>query len=121
MYNVFALWAVPARPEGIAPMMSKAAITTRGPYRSTRGPVTSRTSNVADSATMLELATSLSVSFKSDLIASGISGGNANQDRNATKNPTGSTCQYGERWRHRVGGSTYANLDGMIDSTDPGG
>ena len=104
-YNVFALWAVPARPEGIAPMTSKAAITSRGPYRSTRGPVTSRTINVAHSATMLELATCLSVSFKSDLMASGISGGKANQDRNATKNPTGSTCQLGERWRQKVGGA----------------
>ena len=37
---------------------------------------------------MFEFAISLAVKFKSDLMASGMSGGKANQLRNATKKPT---------------------------------
>ena len=37
---------------------------------------------------MFELAICLVVKFKSDLMASGMSGGKANQLRNATKKPT---------------------------------
>jgi hypothetical protein len=47
-----------------------------------------RASNVEDRAMILEFPTCALVRCRSDLIASGMSGGNANHDRNATKNAT---------------------------------
>jgi hypothetical protein len=47
-----------------------------------------RASSVEDRAMILEFPTCAVVRFRSDLIASGMSGGNANHDRNATKNAT---------------------------------
>lgn len=57
------------------------------PHLSTAGPVISRITRVAQSATMLEFATWTVVSFRSLVMASGNSGGNANHDRKATKKP----------------------------------
>lgn len=72
-YSPPAEWTVPAKPDGMAPMTSSAAMTLRGPYprkedgkyrvdirlevyvRSTRAPTTVRTIKVAQSDTMLEL------------------------------------------------------------------
>ena len=47
-----------------------------------------RASNVEDRAMMLEFPTCAVVKCRSDLIASGMSGGNANHDKKATKNAT---------------------------------
>lgn len=50
----------------------------RGPKRSTSGPVAKRQTSVASSAMMFELPTCAVVSFRSFLMASGMSGGKAN-------------------------------------------
>ena len=54
-YRELAPFAVPARPDGMAPMRRRVAMTFRGPKRSTKGPTTIRTIRVAQSATMFEL------------------------------------------------------------------
>ena len=48
-----------------------------------------RASSVEDKAIILEFPTCAAVRCRSELIALGMSGGNANHDRNATKNATG--------------------------------
>lgn len=87
-YNVCALFAVPARPEGMAPKMSRYAMTFLGPYLSMTGPTRIRRKRVETKAMILEFPTCAVVRWRSDLMASGISGGNANHERNATKKPT---------------------------------
>jgi hypothetical protein len=47
-----------------------------------------RANSVEDRAMILEFPTCALVRCRSDLIAPGMSGGNANHDRNATKNAT---------------------------------
>ena|ERR1700733_10647988 len=54
-YSEYTPLAVPARPEGTAPMRRRAAMTFLGPKRSTIGPTTRRTIKVAQRATMFEL------------------------------------------------------------------
>lgn len=68
---------VPASAVGMAPMSRVPAKTLRGPKRSHSGPHMNRTTSVAVSATMLELATSAVVRFKSLLIVIVSSGGKA--------------------------------------------
>ena len=87
-YSVGALWAVPARPEGTAPKIKRNAITFLGPYLSTNGPAITRRTRVAARAMMLEFPTCAFVRWRSDLMASGMSGGKANHERKATKKPT---------------------------------
>jgi hypothetical protein len=75
---------------------------------------------------MLEFATWAADRWRSDFIASGISGGNANHERKATKNPTCRTKNKQEaqkqeyvgdvrqlRWNARPYGSMRLNI-GMV-------
>lgn len=58
-----------------------------GPKRSQHGPAKNRTIRVAVKAAMLELATSTVVMFRSRLMVTDNSGGNAYQDQKAMKKP----------------------------------
>lgn len=97
-YNVDGLCAVPARPDAIAPRRRIVAIVFLGPYKSTNGPIMARVIIVDASAMIFELVTCAALRSKSDLMASGINGGKANQERKATKKLTGKKIDTSRRY-----------------------
>lgn len=72
----------------MAPRIRRQAMTFLGPYLSTSGPTITLMTSVAHRATILELPTWVEVRWRSDLMASGMSGGKANHERKATKKAT---------------------------------
>ena len=80
-YSWWTLYAVPERNVGMAPMRRHPANVYLGPKRSHAGPATRRTRSVATKAMMFELPTWSVVRWRSFLMMSWSSGGNAYLER----------------------------------------